>query len=396
MAQVLRDEYLSQRVQGHLSNIILNTLNALAFVGYKNLNLDREQYDCLKSDLNDAKNSDITVIARLFRNRYSFTDSRNMLRTKTILSLGRNIKDNHETFLKNNENQRSDNIKKLYNILRELDPLVQNLVYYRNFCSHNMKAINQSGWELAIIAGVIRTCEISLNDKSTYQLNSEIIESFKLFAQASSGLAVPPSTSSSVDNGVDVGSTEETSSNLKYSEIDLSPVSKKLDEIISSIDDLTNVEKKLDELILLQQQSQSSSAQEIHANTNVRLEQNIEQIEDESSIEGDDAGDISYDDVNTITPEILRQRLQEISVEIKNKYKSAPRFGARTNLLQVANIGIILQREPTSVDEMIAYEEIGSRVDLESPLIMEQISDYGEIITDLLSNVLWGSAFAID
>ena len=91
MAQVLRDEYLSQRVQGHLSNIILNTLNALAFVGYKNLNLDREQYDCLKSDLNDAKNSDITVIARLFRNRYSFTDSRNMLRTKTILSLGSNI-----------------------------------------------------------------------------------------------------------------------------------------------------------------------------------------------------------------------------------------------------------------------------------------------------------------
>ena len=81
---------------------------------------------------------------------------------------------------------------------------------------------------------------------------------------------------------------------------------------------------------------------------------------------------------------------------MKAQYQGAPGFGASTNLLQVANIGIILQNESKTLDEALAMEEILSRIDRNSPLIEEQILEYRYEIDDLLSNVLWQSAFVLD
>ncbi len=390
MTQILRDAFLSQKVQAHLSGIILNTLNAVAFVGYRNKNLDLGQYNYLKNDLEGAKYSDVTVVARLFRNRYAFTDSKNLSRNKTILSLGRNIKDDCEIFLKNNENQKSNNIKKLYNILRELDPLVQNLLYYRNFCSHNMKVVDQVGWKLAVIAGVVRTCEIALNDKSTYQLNSEIIEEFKSFASDPSGGFATSSAPEALTKAEYASNTPAVN---RHDEKDLSSVYDKLDGIISELSHLTDFGKKLDKLISVQNKTDAISASQVPQPKETKILQSSETVEEVNSNDDEDASDSSYDDVNTITPEILRQRLQNISVTVKSRYQNTPGFGARTNLLQVANIGIILQREPSSLEEMLSFEEIRSRLDLSNPLILEQISEYGENLTDLFSNVLWESAF---
>ena len=86
----------------------------------------------------------------------------------------------------------------------------------------------------------------------------------------------------------------------------------------------------------------------------------------------------------------------EIGSKVKAQYQGTPGFGASTNLLQVANIGIILQNESKTLDEALAMEEILSRIDRNSPLIEEQILEYRYEIDDLLSNVLWQSAFVLD
>ena len=90
-------------------------------------------------------------------------------------------------------------------------------------------------------------------------------------------------------------------------------------------------------------------------------------------IEKENEKEESYDELTTISPEILRQRLLEIGSKVKAQYQGAPGFGASTNLLQVANIGIILQNESKTLDEALAMEEILSRIDRNSPLIEEQI-----------------------
>ena len=387
MEQTLRDTYLSQKVQAHLSDVILNTLNAVVFVGYKNKNLNDEQHQSIKRDFTDAKGRDITVVARLLRNSYNFTDSRRLVRQKSILSLCRNINDDHKVFLKEHVNQKSDNIKKLYNILRELSPLVQNLIYYRNFCSHNMNVVSQTGWELAVISSVVRTCEISLIDKSGYQINTEIIETFISFVRAS--FETPVASSTTETKSIDQKSLAKTQKQT----IDLPPLYQRLDEITSSLAVLSSVEEKLDKFLQSAPEKDVMQANNVSEVELFQTTNGFVQAEGSDLMEDDETKNETYDDVNTITPEILRQRLQEISFMVKSKYQNLPGFGARANLLQVANIGIILQREPGSLDELLGFEEIRSRIDLNDALIREQIADYGDMLSDLFSNVIWQSVF---
>ena len=392
MNQSVRDLFLSERVQSHLATIILNTLKAVVFVASKNENLNSTQRQIIQKEIAEAQGSDISVVGRIFRTRYEFTDSRNFVRQKSILSLCRNVKDNHEKFLMNFEGSKTENVKVLYNNLREIDPLVQTLVYYRNFCSHNMNltVTKQFGWEIAIIASVVRTCEIALAQQ--HDKNAEIIEDFKSIAQC---LFEAPTHDNAAITTVETDDVKSEPDN-NNSRVDLTQINERLDNIVSNLKDLDDLNKKIDSLLNQNESHQlpalnlSSEESDPTVALNHSRNDSVEIIEEENDKEE------SYDELTTISPEILRQRLLEIGSKVKAQYQGAPGFGASTNLLQVANIGIILQNESKTLDEALAMEEILSRIDRNSPLIEEQILEYRYEIDDLLSNVLWQSAFVLD
>jgi hypothetical protein len=82
-----------------------------------------------------------------------------------------------------------------------------------------------------------------------------------------------------------------------------------------------------------------------------------------------------------------------ISDRIKEEFGKKPGFGAGTNLLQIANIGAILEHEPQNFREFLSLEIVRSRIDFELPVIKIQIEKYEEQIDVMLSSVLWLSAF---
>ena len=94
-----------------------------------------------------------------------------------------------------------------------------------------------------------------------------------------------------------------------------------------------------------------------------------------------------------MSPEILRQELSFISEKIKEEYGSQRGFGASANLLQIANIGAILEHEPQTCQDFLSLEIVKSRIDFELPIITAQIAQYENKIDKLLASVLWISAF---
>ena len=379
MTESVRNLFMSAQTQtqSHVSHVVWQAAKTSFLASYRNGNLSSEVYNEVKLDLVESEGRDITEVAKLFRKRCRFFANNFEERTGTILGIMRFVAKNDAQLLKNSSGLTHKNVQTLYDRLRELDPLIQNLRYYRNFFSHNFSNVEQFGWAVSVLVSVIRLCEIALVGKKDHEKNQKIIS---LFRKELSSLHQSTSSVTSIkispnhDDRVAGGS-------LKYI----------LDEIKSSE---SAILKKLDNLSVLASASKQSQMQGPQASApTLSDDKNKREIVFEESVNEETEFDSEFSEESNLSPEILRHELRLISDKIKEEFGNKPGFGATRNLLQLANIGAILEFEPINCRNFLALPIVKARVDLDSPLIKTQLDKYEIDINKLLTSVLWLSAF---
>ena len=367
---------MSLETQAHVCNVLRHTLHMAFEVAYKNKNIAESEHRSIQSDLANAKDSDVTVVSRFFRNRYDYLDSRGYHKNGSLIGIFINIELNHRNLLLSLPNLKADHVKTFIQQLKELDPLVQNIKYYRNYFSHKLKSINQIGWNVAVISSVIRLCEIGTVKKEDQNSNQENISKFKNALSLVLNVDRPMGdfsnvTISSKDANTALASTQQIDSII--------------DEIKSSEQNLLTQISKMNVISI-----QAKPNEEIKPKTPTALTLDTYDTQDVTEQEQEQEQSIF---VESITPEILRQNLKALSTEIKSQFEGDRSFGASSNLLQIANIGEILQHEPQDLNGFLALPSVTSRTNLSSDSVMQQITDHGEKIDDLLKSVLWSSLF---
>ena len=374
MSDEIRDLFMSVATQSHVSKIIWNSAKAAFYLAYKNENLSSESYKEIGFQFAQSKDKDITEVAKLFRNRFVYLDAFNIERKGTILGILRTVTNDDARFLKKTEGGTHENVIRLYTIIREIDPLVQNLKYYRNHFSHTFKSNSQVGWISSVSSSVIRLCEIALSQKKDYERNQILIKTFKkhLISIYSDKIS-DTIQKEDVSQHTDAIAPETLQAILK--EIELSKNS-----ILKEIQDLTLLKTDV-----------KLESEKILDTVKIQISGLTDEFEPEEEISDEIEAQIS--NVANLSPEALRQELASISEKIKNDYSQHPGFGASKNLLQIANIGTILTHEPQTCKDFLELPLVKSRIDLNSTTIQSQIRKYENDINILLSSVLWLSTF---
>ena len=374
MTDRVRLLFMSAETQSHVSHVIWQVAKTCFVLAYKNGTLPKEVFDEVRDELNDAEGKDITEVARFFRKRCRFFKNNFDEGVGTIVFVMRFVVKNDTQLLQKSSGLTHKNVQILYDRLRELDPLIQNLKYYRNFFSHNFANIENFGWSSAVLTSVIRLCEIALVEKQDYTKNQNIMLAFR--KELSSLYQNKPPLLETED--VSKKSDERLGHDLQYifNEI-ITSKGKILERIDALATSVTMLSEKSEKQVIIKAENVISTP-----DTN----EVIEEIDDDTS-------DTEFSEESNLSPEILRQELSLISDRIKEEFGKKPGFGAGTNLLQIANIGAILEHEPQNFREFLSLEIVRSRIDFELPVIKIQIEKYEEQIDVMLSSVLWLSAF---
>ena len=137
MTDRVRLLFMSAETQSHVSHVIWQVAKTCFVLAYKNGTLPKEVFDEVRDELNDAEGKDITEVARFFRKRCRFFKNNFDEGVGTIVFVMRFVVKNDTQLLQKSSGLTHKNVQILYDRLRELDPLIQNLKYYRNFFSHN-------------------------------------------------------------------------------------------------------------------------------------------------------------------------------------------------------------------------------------------------------------------
>ena len=374
MSDEIRDLFMSVATQSHVSKIIWNSAKAAFYLAYKNENLSFESYKEIEFQFAQSKDRDITEVAKLFRNRFVYLDSFNIERKGTILGILRTVTNDDARFLNKTEGGTHENVIRLYTIIREIDPLVQNLKYYRNHFSHTFKSNSQIGWISAVSSSVIRLCEIALSQKQDYEKNQILIKEFKNHL-----ISIYSGKTSDTIQKEDVAQHKDAITPETLHTI--------LKEIASS---KNSILKEIQDLGLLRTDVKLET-EKIFEKTELQISSRTDEVEPEEEISDEIETQIS--NVANLSPEGLRQELAKIGEKIKSEFSQNPGFGASGNLLQIANIGTILNYEPQTCKDFLELPIVKSRMDLNSVTIQSQLRKYENDIDVLLSSVLWLSTF---
>ena len=378
MTDSVRSLFMSAETQAHVSNVVWQVAKTSFMIAYKNGTLPQEMFDEVTTELSDAEGKDITEAAKFFRKRCRFLKNNAEENIGTILYIMRFVVKNDVQLLQKTPGLSHKNVQTLYDRLRELDPLIQNLKYYRNFFSHNFNNIETFGWSGSVLLSVIRLCEIALIEKKDHAKNENIMLSFR---QELSSLYQ--------NNSSKLGSKRVSKEQSESSEHDFKYI---VEEIKTSKRTILERLDALSASTIIQAQKNRKQTSEVQKEKVVEVSsftnEIIEEMEDESS-------ETEFLEETNLSPEILRQELNQISNKIKEDFGDKPGFGATANLLQIANIGAILEYEPQTCRDFLALEIVKSRTDFELPVIKTQIEKYEDQIDELLSSVLWLSAFEV-
>lgn len=378
MTGSVRNLFMSVETQSHVSHVIWQVAKTSFVLASKNGTLPQDIFEEVKIELSETEGKDITEVAKFFRKRCRFFKNNFEESIGTISYIMRFVVKNDAQLLQKTPGLTHKNVQTLYDRLRELDPLIQNLKYYRNFFSHNFNNIENFGWSGSVLSSVIRLCEIALIEKKDHEKNQSILLSF---SQELSSLY--HNNSSKLESGVVVKEPSEPSEHdFKYV----------IDEIKAS---KSMILERLDAMFIPSNIQAQQSTETISISKRDRIAQvysSENEIVDDTE---EDNADSEFSEESNISPEILRQELSRISDEIKEEYGSQPGFGANANLLQIANIGAILEHEPQTFKDFLELEIVNSRIDFELPIIKVQIEKYENQIDKLFASVLWLSAFEV-
>jgi len=375
---------MSRETQAHVCSVIWNTLNLAFLAALRNANLTETVHKNIQNDLDRAKGADVTIVSRFFRNRYDYLDRNGYGKNGALIGILRNIEDNDRNILIEIPSLTRDKIRTFSQQVRELDPLVQNIKYYRNYFSHKLEVNNQIGLNVAVISSIIRLCEIGTVNKSDQSNNQENISKFKNALSSLIGIDRP------TDSVININTPQENTNIVALSK-------REIDSIINEIK--SSEQNLLEQIAKINTTNITATAHTpIKSKTTNALPLEAHNIQDEDVTEQDQDQDQDQEQeqsnfVESITPEILRQDLKALSSKIKSQFENDRSFGASSNLLQIANIGEILQHEPQNLAHFLALPSVTSRTNLSSDAVTQQISDYGQKIDDLLKNVLWSSLF---
>jgi hypothetical protein len=381
MTGSVRNLFMASQTQARVAHVVWQIAKIYFRVAYENGNIRPETYDEIKFDLDENEGRDITYVAKLFRNRYKFFKNSFEESSGNLLYIIRCVVADDAQILKNSPKLTHKNIQTLYDNLRELDPLIQNLRYYRNYFSHNFNDKENLGWSGSVLLSVIRLFEVALLEKKENEKNQLIMKLFRneLESLFQESLASSPEITLEEDNEIDSKKFEHIIDEIKASN---SQILKRLDDLV------------LEASTFRGKQTQKSN-QETQNSGNIGHQTssvNQEGVEEEPV---DDYVDIEFSEESNLSPEILRQELSLISEKIKEEYGSQRGFGASANLLQIANIGAIFEHEPQTCQDFLNLEIVKSRIDFDLSIIKAQIAQYENKIDELLASVLWVSAFEV-
>lgn len=360
---------MSISAQAHISKMIWRSAKLAFDIASKNGNFPPETRKEIEYQFLHTKDKDITVVAKMFRNRFEYFDATKMERKGTILSILRTVTNDDTQFLKLTKGATHEKVVQLYTIIREIDPMVQNLKYYRNHFAHTFKTNNQIGWASTIASSTIRLCEIAINTPEDYEKNQALIRDFKDHLHK-------------IYSDVDKVSFENNSETKNEQKNQTDIYQAILDEILKSREAVIKKIQGLDELI------------SIRKSEPIPIESGINSTDEEFEPEGESISEteIEISNVDNLSPEGLRQELDTIGAKIKRDCSQNPGFGASQNLLQIANIGAIMVHEPRNLQEFLRLPTVSSRVNLNADTIKLQIEQYETHINNLLSSVLWLSS----
>ena len=373
---------MSRETQAHVCSVIWNTLNMAFEVVHRNQNLTEIVHKKIKNELDRDKSGDVTIVSRFFRNRYDYIDKLGYVRNGALIGMLRDVEANDQNILLKTPNLTRNKLRTFSQQVRELDPLVQNIRYYRNYFSHTLKENNQIGLNVAVISSIIRLCEIGTVNKSDQSNNQENISKFK------NALTSVVSVDRPTDSTDNQASPQRNAKTVAPSRHDFDSI---INEIKSSEQNLLKQIAKINATNIT-----ATAHDPIKSKTTNALTLEAHNIQDEDVTEQEQEQEQEQEKSNfveSITPEILRQDLKALSSKIKSQFENDRSFGASSNLLQIANIGEILQHEPQNLAHFLALTSVTSRTNLSSDAVTQQISDYGQKIDDLLKNVLWSSLF---
>ena len=371
---------MSLETQAHVCGVIWDTLNMAFHVAHRNQNLTEIVHKKIKNELDRIKGGDVTIVSHFFRNRYDYIEKLGYVKNGALIRMLRDVEANDRNILKNTPNLTRDKLKTFCQQVRELDPLVQNIRYYRNYFSHTLKENNQTGLNVAVISSIIRLCEIGLISKDTRDNNQENITKFK----------------NALTAVVSVDRPTDSNDNQASPQRNAKPVAPSRHEFDSIIKEIKSSEQNLlEQIAKINATNITPTAHDpIKSKTTNVPTLDAHNIPDDDVTEQEQEQEQEQSNfVESITPEILRQDLKALSSKIKSQFENDRSFGASSNLLQIANIGEILQHEPQNLAHFLALPSVTSRTNLSSDTVTQQISDYGQKIDDLLQNVLWSSLF---
>lgn len=376
MTDSVRRLFMSAETQSHVSHVIWQVAKTCFVLAYKNGTLPKEVFVEVTNELNDAEGKDITEVARFFRKRCPFFKNDFDEGIGTIVYFMRFVVRNDTQLLQKSPGLTHKNVQTLYDILRELDPLIQNIKYYRNFFSHNFNNIDSFGWSSAVLLSVIRLCEIALVDKENHAKNQNIMLSFR------NELASHYANKHLIHANEDVSENPDEPSGQNLQNI-IEEIKASKSTILARIDALSASND-----LMMEKNAKQVTISQVAESVNNPADTNeiLEEIDE-------DTYDPEFSPESSLSPEMLRQELSLISGEIKKEFGKKPGFGASANLLQIANIGSILEHEPQNFSDFLALEIVQSRIDFELPVIKSQIDKYEKQIDKLLASVLWLSAF---
>lgn len=381
MTGSVRNLFMATQTQARVAHVIWQIAKTYFRVAYENGNIRAETYDEIKFDLDENEGRDITYVAKLLRNRYSFFKNSFEESSGNLLYIMRCVADNDAQILKKYPKSTHKNIQTLYDNLRELDPLIQNLRYFRNYFSHNFNDKDNLGWSGSVLLSVIRLFEVALLEKKEIEKNQLIMKLFRKELASSFQKFLSPSTKINLEEDNEINSE-------KFEHI-IDEIKASNSQILKRLDDLA-VEKST-----FRREPTQKGNEEIQNSGNIGNQASSVKQEGIEEEPVDDYVDIEFSEESNLSTEILRQELSLISEKIKEEYGSQPGFGASANLLQIANIGAILEHEPQTCQDFLNLEIVKSRIDFELPIITAQIAQYENKIDKLLASVLWISAFEV-
>ena len=357
----VRDFFNSTDTQIHICNILAHTLRVYLTIALKNESFHEQDISEIKEKTDNLKRtSDLTVLSKVFMEKFNYKNEYEMWKTGTLASVIRSATDRNAPIRTKYPNI---GIESLYSRIRELAPLIRLIREHRNHFSHlNTMERKGTGWNSSVLTSIIRLCEISEVSKESLDSNKKIISDCETLLIEVLDVSVGNTTFPEKEE------KKIEKNNDQKAMVSIEDINNKLDLIRGEIRSYhEGFDEKLINKILIENAS------------NVQEE---EEEENSSGIQNDNFEE-------KITPEVLRTELRILSGKINTHFEKDKSFSPGLNLVTLSSISEILDNEPESLNKFLQLENIKFVIDQHPKIYNKQIKEFGKDLDALLENVLW-------